>query len=80
MAKKARYQYRVEVYRRKDGRWESRCRLAHGRRNIIYTSHEQGYENGKDALKIARNVFGTGYGFQFFVQQDNGKFMEVRPW
>ena len=74
------YQYEVEIYRAKGRKWEARVRLAHGKRNVIFTSHGQGYNRSSTALRIARNLFATGYGVRFLVQQDNGAFAEVRPW
>lgn len=80
--KKPVYQYRVEVYpRRRDGKFESRIVKARGENNIIYTSTGQGYNTWQAALRIAKNVFGTGYGVQFFVQKKSGgELEEVRPW
>lgn len=80
MSAKARYDYEVEVYRRKDGLWESRVRLARGKRNVIFTSAGQGYERMGTALSIAKHLFASGYGIRFLVQQKDGSFKEARPW
>lgn len=78
--KKPIYSYEVEVYRRKGGKWETRVRLAKGKRNVIFTSAGQGYNKPQAALRIAKNLFGTGYGIRFLVQQADGSFKEDRPW
>lgn len=80
MAKKTKYEYEVEVYRREDGKWESRVRLAHGKRNVIYNSANQGYNKWQDALRISKNLFATGYGIRFMLQRKGGAFKEVMPW
>ena len=68
-------EYIVNIYRRKDGKWETQVKLAHGKKNVIFTSAGQGYNSAKTALRIAMNCFGTGYGFQFVL---DGK--KVKPW
>ena len=80
MPSKAAFQYDVEVYRRKGGLWETRVRLAHGKRKVIFNSAGQGYERAATALRIAKNLFGTGYGFRFLMQQKDGAFKPVNPW
>lgn len=74
------YQYRVEVYKRKDGKWESRILRARGEKNVIYTSAGQGYNTWQAALKIAKNIFGTGYGILFVVRHADGTIAEQVPW